>query len=122
MLPIKFKLLSPAVLIAAFSLLAVACSKSEFSDVETLPVDNYVKNPGDYLGNNYVINAQIDEQIRWEKGLGRVLAVSLEGSDKRLPVFVPEVVGGNLHVGQRYEMKVIIDRGGLIYVEELHKY
>lgn len=122
MLPIKLKLFTPAVFIVAFFMFAVACSQGEFSDVETLPVDNYVKNPGDYLGNNYLLNAQIDEQIRWEKGLGRVLAVSLEGSNKRLPVFVAETVGGNLHVGQRYQMKVIIDRGGLIYVEELRKY
>lgn len=98
------------------------CGQGDFSDAEPLPVDNYVKKPGDFLGNRYLLRAQIDEQIKWEKGLGRVLAVRMDGSDTRLPVFVPEGVTDNLHVGQRYEMEAIIEVGGLIYVEALRKY
>ncbi len=105
-----------------FVLFLAACGKGNFSDSEPLPVDNYVKKPGDFLGNSYVLRAQIDEQIKWEKGLGRVLAVRVEGSDTPLPVFVPEGVTDNLHVGQRYEMEAIIEQGGLIYVEALRKY
>ena len=56
------------------------------------------------------------------RGLGRVLAVVAEGSDARLPVFVSESAGDNLHVGQRYELQAIIEQGGLIYVEALQKY
>lgn len=100
----------------------VGCAEGSFSDEEPLPVDNYVKKPGDFLGNRYVLRAQIDEQIKWEKGLGRVLAVRVEGAETRLPVFVPEGVTDNLHVGQRYEMEAIIEKGGLIYVEALRKY
>ena len=87
-----------------------------------MPIENYVKKPGDFLGNSYVLRAQIDEQIKWEKGLGRVLAVVIEGSDIRLPISVPEGVTDNLHVGQRYEMQITIEKGGLIYVEALRKY
>jgi hypothetical protein len=105
----------------ALSLFFAACGGSR-SDVETLPVDSYVKKPGDFLGNRYMIRAQIDEQLKWEKGLGRVLAVLPEGSDVRLPVFVPDSVSDNLHVGQRYEMQATVEQGGLIYVEVLHKY
>jgi len=103
-------------------LFLAGCSGGNFSDLETLPVKNYVNKPGDYLGNSYVLRAQIDEQIKWEKGLGRILAVVVEGADARLPIFVPEGVSDNLHVGQRYEMEVIIEKGGLIYVEALRKY
>jgi len=39
-----------------------------------------------------------------------------------LPVFVSESAGDNLHVGQRYELQAIIEKGGLIYVEALQKY
>lgn len=98
------------------------CGPGSFSDAEPLPVDNYVKKPGDFLGNRYLLRAQIDEQIQWEKGLGRVLAVRVDGSDRRLPVFVPEGVTDNLHVGQRYEMQAVIEQGGLIYVQALRKY
>lgn len=123
MLPNKFKLLLSAVLLSAVSFnFFSGCNKGKFNGVESLPVDSYVEKPGDFLGNNYVLSVQIDEQIRWEKGVGRVLAVKLEGNNKRLPVFVPVAVGENLHVGQRYEMKAIIEKGGLIYVEALRKY
>lgn len=122
MFPTQTRLFCTTVVLALFSLVMAACSKGDFAELETLPVENYVKKPGDYLGNSYVLRAQIDEQIKWEKGLGRVLAVKLEGWGHRLPVFVPEGVSDNLHVGQRYEMKAIIDQGGLIYVEALRKY
>ncbi|MGZ0707192.1 hypothetical protein ACWPKO_02510 [Coraliomargarita sp. W4R53] len=103
-------------------LMLLACSGGHRSDLEVLPVASYLQKPGDFLGNRYVLRAQINEQLKWEKGLGRVLAVVAEGSDARLPVFVPETVGDNLHVGQRYELEVIIEQGGLIYVEALRKY
>lgn len=121
--PAKFKIpcFSFALPILAFCFLA-GCGQGEFSDVEPLPIENYVKKPGDFLGNRYVLRAQIDEQLKWEKGIGRVIAVLDQTSTIRLPVFVPEGVSDNLHVGQRYEMKAIIEQGGLIYVEALRKY
>ena len=102
--------------------LLVACSGGKRSDLELFPTQNYLQKPGDFLGNRYVLRAQINEQLKWEKGLGRVLAVVAEGSEARLPIFVPDSGGQNLHVGQRYELEVIIEQGGLIYVEALRKY
>jgi len=98
-----------------------SCVKSS-SNLEVLPVEDYLKKPDDFLGNNYLLRAQIVDQIKWEKNLGRVLAVRINGSDIRLPIFVPEAVTDNLHVGQRYEFEAIIEQGGLIYVEALYKY
>lgn len=95
---------------------------SAFSNLEPLPAEQYLNKPADFLGNDYAIRAQIDSQINWQKGLGRILAVTPEGSSMRLPVFVPESVGGNIHIGQRFEMRVRIEEGGLIYVEALRKY
>lgn len=109
-------------LIFASVLFLAACGGGDYSDLESLPVDDYLEKPSDFLGNRYLLRTQIDEQLRWEKGLGRVLAVSVEGSTARLPVFVPESVGQTLHVGQRYEMEAIIQQGGLVYVETLRKY
>ena len=99
-----------------------ACGERKSSDLEVLPIDTYLQKPGDFLGNRYVLRVQINEQLKWEKGLGRVLAVVAEGSEARLPVFVSESAGDNLHVGQRYELQAIIEQGGLIYVEALQKY
>jgi hypothetical protein len=108
-------------LVLASVLFLSACGGGR-SDLEPLPVENYLEKPSDFLGNRYLLRTQIDEQLRWEKGLGRVLAVDVEGTAARLPVFVPESVGQTLHVGQRYEMDAIIEQGGLVYVEALRKY
>ena len=107
------------------SLLAVALVSGcgdKMSDLEVLPTESYMKKPGDFLGNTYMIRAQIDSQVKWDKEVGRILAVVPESGGARLPVFVPENVGGNLHIGQRYEMRARIEEGGLIYVESLRKY
>lgn len=104
------------------SIFISGCGKGEFSRLEVLPVDEYLKRPGNFLGNNYLLSAQIDSQIEWQEGIGRILAVETEDSKSRLPVFVPESAGKNLHVGQRYEMHVTIRKGGLIYVEDLRKF
>ncbi|TVP76812.1 MAG: hypothetical protein EA353_11500 [Puniceicoccaceae bacterium] len=114
-------LVYPVLILASFTFFA-ACSGDGRSNLEALPVQNYLQKPGDFLGNRYLVRAQINEQLKWERGLGRVVAVSVEGSNSRLPVFVPESVGQNLHVGQRYTMEVIIEEGGLIYVEALRKF
>ena len=99
-----------------------SCGDGKSSDLELMPIDTYLQKPGDFLGNRYMLRVQIDEQLKWEKGLGRVLAVVADGSNVRIPVFVPESASDNLHVGQRYELHVIIEQGGLIYVEALQKY
>jgi hypothetical protein len=108
-----------------FSLLVVALTSGcgdKMSDLEVLPTESYMKKPGDFLGNTYMIRAQIDSQVKWDKEVGRILAVVPESGGARLPVFVPDNVGGNLHIGQRYEMRARIEEGGLIYVESLRKY
>jgi hypothetical protein len=98
------------------------CGRGEFSSLEALPIDSYLKRPGDFLGNTYLLKGRIDSQIKWEEDLGRILAVRAESSQARLPVFVPSSVEQNLYVGQVYEMRAIIRQGGLIYVEALRKF
>lgn len=110
------------VLVMAIGLF-VSLQSNGASDLEPFPAKSYLESPGDFLGNTYVLNAQIDSQLRWEKGVGRVLAVKVTGDDRtRIPVFVPDTIGANVHKGQRYELEVLIEEGGLIYVEALRKY
>lgn len=92
------------------------------SKLESFPHSAYLDKPGDFLGNTYVLRAQIDSQLKWQQSVGRIIAVQPEGAGVRLPVFVPESVGGNIQPGQRFDMQVQIQDGGLIYVEALRKY
>jgi len=108
--------------LAILCLFLSACGKGNFANLEPLPVDSYLSKPGDFLGNTYLLTAQIDSQIEWKAGVGRILAVKVDTSSSRIPVFVPDLNGQNLHVGQRYELRVSIKKGGLIYVEDLRKF
>lgn len=112
----------PFTIISFCLLLLAACGGGNFSGLEVLPVNDYLQKPENFLGNTYRLTAQIDSQIEWEEGVGRILAVQSEGSSSRIPVFVPDAIEQNLHVGQRYEMRANIRNGGLIYVEELRKF
>ncbi|MEM8866796.1 MAG: hypothetical protein AAGC73_00880 [Verrucomicrobiota bacterium] len=118
----------PILILAAVLLIGIVIFVStqfgggRVSKLEPFPAVSYMDKPTDYLGNTYAMRAQIDTQLHWDRELGRVLAVRPEGQRDRLPVFVPSEVGANLHTGQRYEMQVRIDEGGLIYVEDLRKY
>lgn len=106
-----------------FALAGLAgCGGGDFSSLEDLPVESYLRRPGDFLGNTYLLKGRIDSQIKWEENVGRILAVRSESTDARLPIFVPSEVEQNLYVGQVYEMRAIIREGGLIYVEALRKF
>jgi len=94
----------------------------DFAKLEQFPTSSFIEGPSDFLGNQYKLQAQIDAQLRWEKEVGRLVAVVPQGGDSRLPVFVPKGSAQNLHVGQRYEMRVRVEEGGLIYVEDLRKF
>lgn len=121
---LKMSTLAPLVALTSLvgALVFSGCGKSEFAGLEALPVEAYLKRPENFLGNTYMLTAQIDAQIKWEEGIGRILAVATQDSSSRVPVFVPEQAGQSLHVGQRYEMRVTIRNGGLIYVEDLRKF
>lgn len=114
------------VVICASSFVSLAillgCGGGDFAKLEELPASQYLKKPVDFLGNSYLVRAQIDSQIKWEKGVGRILAVIPEMGFERLPVYVPEAVANNIHIGQRFEMRVQVEEGGLIYVKALRKY
>ena len=119
------KILPVSAAILALALLAAAVwffRPGGWSRLEGFPSADYRERPADFLGNTYVLRAQIDKQIRWERDLGRLLAVSPESGGGRLPVFVPAAISDNLHVGQRYAMRVRVGEGGLVYVEDLRKF
>ena len=65
---------------------------------------------------------RIDSQLAWDEGFGKLLVVKLVNGGGRLSVFVPDKIAGNINVGQRFHMTVVIKDQGLINVESLDKY
>lgn len=82
----------------------------------------YLNAPDNLQGNRYTLDAEIDAQLEWREGTGRLIAVRPLGTtDARLPVFIADSLSANLMVAQRYRLELTVRRGGLLYVNALRK-
>lgn len=99
--------------------LAPACSRPG----ETFPVAAYYESPDNLQGNRYTLDAEIDAQLEWKEGTGRLVAVKpLNAAEAgRLPVFIADSLNANLMVAQRYRLEITVRRGGLLDVTALRK-
>lgn len=91
---------------------------------EPFPVAAYLESPDNLQGNRYTLEAEIDAQLEWKEGTGRLLAVRplpLDATQGRLPVFIADSLNANLMVAQRYRMELTVRRGGLLQVTSLRK-
>lgn len=122
----KNKIIVPAgIAIGVLVLFAVtlfAFKNQRFSGLEELPIESYRSSPENHLGNSYLLEAQIDSQLSWSEGVGRILSVVPNGYTNRIVVFVSDEISKSLHVGQRYRMSVSIVTDGLIKVDDLEKF
>jgi hypothetical protein len=120
--PILIAFLIPLVVVVA-AVIFVVVRKTSHASVEQFDYAAYIKSPENFLGNHYNLDAQVESQLAWDEGFGKLLVVKpVDGSSGRVSVFVPDKVGGNLNVGQRFHMTVVIKDQGLINVESLEKY
>jgi hypothetical protein len=119
--PILIAFLIPLVVIVA-AVVLIALRNHLHHSLETFNVATYQHSPNDLAGNHYNLDAQIDAQLKWDEGFGRIMSVKpLDGSG-RLSVFVPDDLASGLHVGQRFHLSVLVKDRGLIQVEALDKY
>ena len=120
MRPPRFACLSFKISLAALALLAVGCARQTS---EPFPVTAYLNTPENLQGNHYTLQAEIDAQLLWKEGTGRLLAVRPLGPDSgsRLSVFIADSLKANLMVAQRYQLELTVRNGGLLYVTALHK-
>jgi hypothetical protein len=112
-----FRLLS---LSACLALIATGCGRQSH---ETFPVSSYLEAPENLQGNRYTLDAEIETQLRWAEGTGRLLAVRplSGGAGERLPVFIADSLNANLMVAQRYRFELTVRHGGLLHVTSLRK-
>ena len=124
--PIFYALGIPVVVIVI--LLAVVLPRlaggGKFADLSAFSVDAYRKDWATMQGNVYRLDCQIDQQLSFVEGKGRILSVKPTDTARgagRISVFVPLIGGNNFEVGQRYKFKVRVSRD-LLVVEELEKF
>lgn len=103
-------------------LILLALKRDTYAKLDPFPAAQFSQSPDDFLGNQYVLRAQIDSQLQWDPEVGRILAVLPDRSPHRLPIFIPANQQANVLNGQRYEMLIRVQKGGIVYVEDLRKY
>jgi len=116
--PMRFvpRFLVPAAL-AALVLLTSGCGPKG----EPFPVRAFLSAPDNLQGNRYHLDAEIDAQLNWREGVGRIIAVRTLQGEARLPIFIADAMNANLLVAQRYRFEITVRKGGLLYVESLKK-
>lgn len=114
---VVFRFLMPAILFAPVLLLTPGCERAG----EPFPVRAFFSAPDNLQGNRYSLEAEIDAQINWREGVGRLIAVRTLRDDARLPVFIADSLNANLLVAQRYRFEITVRKGGLLYVDHLKK-
>ncbi len=97
--------------------LVTGCGRSG----EPFPVRAFLAAPDNLQGNRYELDAEIDAQLNWREGVGRIIAVRPLKDDARLPIFIADSLKANLLVAQRYRFEITVRKGGLLYVEHLDK-
>jgi len=126
--PLIFALGIPVVVIVV--LLAIVVPRmgggGRFSDLSPLSVEAYRKDWATLQGNTYRLDCQIEQQLVYVEGRGRVLAVKPIDKDPsrsvgRIPVFIPAGSADSFEVGQRFKCKLRVTRD-LLVVEAIERF
>ncbi len=104
--------------VLSLGLAAAGCSRGE-----PFPIADYRKAPQNMGGNHYVLEAEVESQIKGQENVGRFITVRpLNDKEKgRVAVFVPDALGVNLIPTQHYRFELAVRTGGLLYVSQLKK-
>lgn len=111
----------PRVLVLAAGFGAIALTGGCGRSGEPFPVRAFIAAPDNLQGNRYQLEAEVDAQLNWREGVGRIIAVRPLKDDARLPVFIADSLKTNLLIAQRYRFDITVRKGGLLYVEHLEK-
>lgn len=87
-----------------------------FANVNPLNVEEFLENGNSLRGNEYSIEGEIDEKLRWTTNRGQAvsLRVKTEGGTELIPVEIPPDFNNlNIEREQRYAMRIKIRQGGI---------
>jgi hypothetical protein len=121
--------LQPAHLIGATAFLALAgggvwyFTKDRSSKMAGAPfmADQYQTSYIGMRGNSYVATGVIDKQMRFGPDGSRLFSVKMTPGSVPVAVLVPPGITENIQVGQEFQMMVIVEKDGLLRVQNLRK-
>ena len=126
--------LQPSHLIGAFAFLAVAAGgfwflsrkKDEGFTGNKFSAAQYQQNYIGLRGNKYVVTGTITKQLRYGPDSSRLFSLAVKDDGMTEPVdlgvLVPaEFSSINIQTGQEFQLKVLVDKDGLLRVEDIRK-
>ena len=126
--------LQPSHLIGAFAFLAVAAGgfwflsrkKDEGFTGNKFSAAQYQQNYIGLRGNKYVVTGTITKQLRYGPDSSRLFSLAVKDDGMAEPVdlgvLVPsEFSSINIQTGQEFQLKVLVDKDGLLRVEDIRK-
>lgn len=99
-------------------------SGGKFASLTPFSPETYRKDWATLQGNAYVFACQVDKQLGFVEGSGRILAVKpidpARGAGS-IPVRVPAAITANFESGQRYNLKLRV-RKDVLEVEDIENF
>lgn len=99
-------------------------SGGKFGSLTPFSPDTYRKDWATLQGNAYVFACQVDKQLAFVEGAGRILAVKPIDAARgvgSIPVRVPASITDNFESGQRYNLKLRV-RKDVLEVEDIENF
>jgi hypothetical protein len=87
-----------------------------FADTLPLDIQELLENGNSLRGNEYVVEGEIDEKLRWDPTTGQVvsLRVKTNAGDEFMTVEIPSRFNDmNISVKQKYAFRVEFRQGGI---------
>jgi hypothetical protein len=97
--------------------------KVSSADAQPINISTYRQSWRTLNGNTYLLRCQIDQQLGYSEGKGRILKVHTLDAPTPFLVFVPVEVDGtqNFEAGQRYKFTFVLKKD-LPYVKNAEKF
>ena len=95
-----------------------------FRGIEKINAESYIESAKSFQGGVFQFQGEIDSELTYETGRGRLFAVRVSTSNGQvfLPVLIPEMLGRiSPQKGQSYRLKVIGQERGVLVAQKMEK-
>jgi hypothetical protein len=108
---------------ATVAVFAMRYLNNPYRTLETFPVAKYLDDYEALTGSKYKANFQVEADLGWKEGVGRLMLFSTADDSRPIAVLVPAVVANDIYFtkGQTYTAEIEVKEGGLIYANSCQK-
>jgi hypothetical protein len=90
--------------------------QTAFGDVNPLSIEDFLENGNSLRGNEYALEGQIDEKLRWTAASGQIVSLRVKtgGGEELIGIEIPPKFNNlNIEREQRYAMRIKVRQGGI---------